>query len=125
MACWTERPADWVEAPDGSQVSPLMRAEGRGSLALFRLLPAQVSRAKQHRTVHELWYVVGGSGEMVVGEEGPFALHPGIAVEIAPRTRFQFVAGQDGLEVVGVTMPPWPLDPSVVEAVDAPAQWPV
>jgi mannose-6-phosphate isomerase-like protein (cupin superfamily) len=123
MAHWTEVPDDWVEAPDGSQVRPLWRAEPHGSMATFRLAPGQVSRAKQHRRVTELWYVVGGSGEMVVGDEPPFALRPMVAVHVPPGTRFQFRAGDEGLDVVAVTMPPWPLD--VEEAVDAPAHWPV
>jgi mannose-6-phosphate isomerase-like protein (cupin superfamily) len=123
MAHWMDLPDDWIEAPDGSQVRPLWRAEPHGSMATFRLSPSQVSRPKQHRHVTELWYVVAGSGEMVVGEEPPFALRPGVAVHIPPRTRFQFRAGGDGLDVVAVTMPPWPLDGE--EAVDAPAHWPV
>jgi mannose-6-phosphate isomerase-like protein (cupin superfamily) len=123
MDHWTELPAEWVPAPDGSQVRPLLRAEPHGSMAHFRLLPEQVARPVQHRTVHELWYVVAGSGEMVVGSDEPFALRPGVAVHIAPRARFQFRAGPDGLDVVGVTMPPWPLDRD--EADEAPAYWPL
>lgn len=117
-----ELPAEWVPAPDGSQVRPLVRAEPHGSMAQFRLLPAQVAKPVQHRSVHELWYIVAGSGEMVVGDDRPFPLRPGVSVHIPPRTRFQFRADADGLDVVGVTMPPWP-DEGDAEA--APAYWPV
>jgi mannose-6-phosphate isomerase-like protein (cupin superfamily) len=123
MATWVELPAEWVPAPDGSQVRPLLRVESHGGMAHFRLLPAQVSKPVQHRSVHELWYVVAGSGEMVVGGGEPFSLRPGVAVDIPPRTRFQFRAHSEGLDVVGVTMPPWPLDDEAGEALDAPAHW--
>jgi mannose-6-phosphate isomerase-like protein (cupin superfamily) len=121
MARWMGLPDEWVPAPDGSQVRVLLRAGDRGGMAHFRLLPHQVSAAVQHRDVHELWYVVAGSGEMVVGEGGPFRLHPDVSVHVPPRTRFQFRAGGHGLDVVGVTMPPWPGDD---EALPAEPYWP-
>jgi mannose-6-phosphate isomerase-like protein (cupin superfamily) len=123
VAHWRELPDDWVEAPDGSQVRPLWAVPARGSLAHFRLPPEQASRPKRHVTVHELWFVVAGSGEMVVGDEAAFALRPGISVDLPPGTRFQFRSGAAGLDIVGVTMPPWPDDRD--EALDAPAHWPV
>jgi mannose-6-phosphate isomerase-like protein (cupin superfamily) len=120
MTRWMALPDEWVPAPDGSQVRPLLVASGRGSMAHFRLLANQVSRAVQHRDVAELWYVVGGSGEMVVGDGGPFRLQRDVAVHVPPRTRFQFRAGADGLDVVAVTMPAWPDDD---EAIEAEAHW--
>jgi mannose-6-phosphate isomerase-like protein (cupin superfamily) len=117
---WMVLPDEWVPAPDGSQVRVLVRAGDRGGMAHFRLLAHQVSAAVQHRHVDELWYVSAGSGEMVVGDEGPFRLQRDVAVHVPPRTRFQFRAGADGLDVVGVTMPPWPGDG---EAVAADAYW--
>ena len=116
-----ELPDDWVPAPDGSQVRILLRAGDRGSMAHFRLLPHQLSGAVQHREVDELWYVVAGSGEMVVGEGEPFRLQRDVAVHVPPRSRFQFRAGGDGLDIVGVTMPPWPGD---AEALAAEPYWP-
>jgi mannose-6-phosphate isomerase-like protein (cupin superfamily) len=103
-----ELPDEWVPAPDGSQVRVLLQAGDRGGMAHFRLLAHQVSRAVLHRNVEELWFVVAGSGEMVVGDDGPFRLQRDVAVHVPPRTRFQFRAGADGLDVIGVTMPPWP-----------------
>ena len=52
-----------VAAPDGSQVRILLRLDG-GSMAHFKLAPGLVSIAVAHRTVEELWYVLGGRGEM-------------------------------------------------------------
>jgi mannose-6-phosphate isomerase-like protein (cupin superfamily) len=121
MAHWMELPEDWVPAPDGSHVRGLLRAGDRGGMAHFRLLPDQISDAVQHRHVDELWYVLAGSGEMVLGEDGPFRLQRDVAVHVPPRTRFQFRAGGDGLDVVGVTMPPWPGDD---EALAAEPYWP-
>jgi mannose-6-phosphate isomerase-like protein (cupin superfamily) len=118
---WMELPDDWVPAPDGSQVRVLLRAGDRGGMAHFRLLPHQISAAVQHRGVDELWFVIAGSGEMVVGDRGSFRLQREVAVHVPPRTRFQFHAGGDGLDVVAVTMPPWPGDG---EALPAEPYWP-
>jgi mannose-6-phosphate isomerase-like protein (cupin superfamily) len=122
MAHWMELPDEGIEAPDGSQVRPLWRVEPHGSMAHFELFPRQVSRAVRHRRVHELWFVVAGSGQMVVGDDAPFPLHAGVSVHVPPRTRFQIRAGSDGLRVVGVTMPPWPDEG---DAEPAPSHWDV
>ena len=63
-----------VLAPDGSEVRVLATST-RGSMAHFRLDEGQVSMAKAHRSIEELWYFVGGSGEMVIGDE-VCAVHP-------------------------------------------------
>jgi mannose-6-phosphate isomerase-like protein (cupin superfamily) len=120
VAHWMELPDSWVPAPDGSQVRVLLRAGDRGGMAHFRLQPHQVSAAVQHRDVDELWYVTAGSGEMVVGDGDPFRLQRDVAVHVPPRTRFQFRADDDGLDVVGVTMPPWSGDG---EALVAEPHW--
>jgi mannose-6-phosphate isomerase-like protein (cupin superfamily) len=111
-----ELPDDWVPAPDGSQVRVLLHAGDRAGMAHFRLLPDQVSGPVQHRSVDELWYVAAGSGEMVVGDGEPFRLQRDITVHVPPRTRFQFRAGGDGLDVVAVTIPPWPGDDEALAA---------
>jgi mannose-6-phosphate isomerase-like protein (cupin superfamily) len=77
------------------------------------LQPGQVSQAVQHRTVEELWLVIGGQGELwrATGDS------PGEVIPIGPRTwltiplgsRFQFRnTGNLPLEIVIVTIPPWP-----------------
>ena len=107
-------------APDGSEVRLLVAGEG-GGLAHFRLAAGEVSQPKQHRTVEELWYFVAGSGEMCVGDEVA-EVGVGDSLLIPPRTRFQFrCVGEEGLEAVAATIPPWP---GPDEALDAEPWWP-
>jgi mannose-6-phosphate isomerase-like protein (cupin superfamily) len=104
-----------VTAPDGSAVRPLCLITGLGSCAHFRLESGETSRAVSHATVQEIWYVVAGTGEMWrrQGDDEPTVqvLRPGICLTIPLSTAFQFRADGTGaaLEVVAVTMPPWPL----------------
>jgi mannose-6-phosphate isomerase-like protein (cupin superfamily) len=100
-----------VTAPDGSQVR-LLSSLARGSMAHFRLEPGQVAKPVKHRTVEEIWYVVGGHGEIWRAQDGReeiVALEAGVSLTIPVGTSFQFrAAPDDRLEIVGVTMPPWP-----------------
>jgi mannose-6-phosphate isomerase-like protein (cupin superfamily) len=102
-----------ARAPDGSDVRVLLRLEA-GSMAHFRLEPGRVSTAIRHRSVEEIWYVVGGSGRMWrrQGErETVVDLAPGVCLTIPRATSFQFRAsGVEPLTVVAATMPPWPGD---------------
>lgn len=80
-------------------------------MAHFSLEAEAVSKAIVHRTVDEVWYCVGGSGEMwrkQEDEESVTALSEGTSLSIPVGTHFQFRAGPQGLRAVGVTMPPWP-----------------
>lgn len=99
-------------APDGSDVRVLLQLEGLGSVAHFQLGPGQVSRAVTHKTVHEIWYVLSGAGQMWRSQDGHDEeedLVPGVCLTLPLGTRFQFRAlGDRPLEVLGVTMPPWP-----------------
>ena len=101
-----------VAAPDGSQVCVLLRLDG-GSMAHFELAPGLASIAVAHRTVEELWYIVGGRGEMWrrdgQGDEEVVAVDAGICISIPLGTGFQFRATGDlPLTAVAITMPPWP-----------------
>ena len=100
-----------VVAPDGSDVRVLLALAG-GSMAHFELAPGAVSRAVEHRTVEEIWYVIGGHGEMWrrAGEHDEVvALQPGLCLTIPLGTRFQFRAlGDEPLAAIAITMPPWP-----------------
>ena len=112
-----------VTAPDGSDVRVLLRLSG-GSMAHFQLPSGAVSKAVRHRTVEEIWYVLGGSGQMWrrQGErEETVDLAPGTCLTIPVGTAFQFRAGDDGpLSAVAVTMPPWPGED---EAVFVDGRW--
>jgi mannose-6-phosphate isomerase-like protein (cupin superfamily) len=127
-----EADAPVVTAPDGSAVRPLSRT-ARGSMATFRLAPGQVASAVVHRSVDELWYVVSGRGELWRRSPGPQAqedvalLEAGVSVDLPVGTAFRFRAERTTeLVIVGVTMPPWPLEGGADEAVpvaDGPT-WP-
>jgi mannose-6-phosphate isomerase-like protein (cupin superfamily) len=109
-------------APDGSEVRILLSLAG-GSLAHFRLAAGQVARAVSHRTVEEIWFVTAGSGDIwrsQNGHEQVVGLAPGVSVTIPRGTAFQFrAAPHAALEIVSITMPPWPGDDEAV-LVDGP-----
>ena len=109
----TRRIADDADAiaPDGSEVR-LLAATKRGSMAHFRLAVGRASKAVVHRTVEEVWFFVGGRGEMwrrsADGEE-TVQVATGVSISIPVGVEFQFrAAGDSPLEAVAVTMPPWP-----------------
>lgn len=100
-----------VTAPDGSDVR-VLAALARGSMAHFELACGRTSAAVQHRTVDELWYVVGGQAQMwrKLGDlEEVVLLQAGTSLSIPVGTQFQFRAvGTEPFCAVGTTMPPWP-----------------
>jgi mannose-6-phosphate isomerase-like protein (cupin superfamily) len=103
--------APLVKAPDGSDVRPLLSLAG-GSLAHFELAPGKTSIAVAHGTVEEIWFVIGGRGEMwrKAGErEEMTALAADVSLTIPLGTAFQFRSfGPETLAIVAITMPPWP-----------------
>jgi mannose-6-phosphate isomerase-like protein (cupin superfamily) len=113
-----------ARAPDGAEVRILLQLAG-GSVAHFELGAGRVSRAVTHRTVDEIWYVIGGRGEMWRHQgdrESVVALETGVCVTIPLGTHFQFRSlGPGPLAAVAVTMPPWP---GADEAVLVPGTWP-
>lgn len=126
-------PEPTVTAPDGSDVRVLLGLSG-GGMAHFALAPGRTAKAVRHRTVEEIWFVVGGTGEMWRRCKTPgrraveqvVDLVPGVCVTIPLGTAFQFrahgdaAAGDPPLAAVAVTMPPWPGDD---EAVVVPGPW--
>lgn len=112
-----------VTAPDGSAVRPLGVLPGVAGFAHFELDPHQVSAAVVHATVEEIWYVIGGSGQMwrrQDGHEETVALESGVCLTIPLGTEFQFRAGENGLRVVAVTTPPWPVGTDEARAAHGP-----
>jgi mannose-6-phosphate isomerase-like protein (cupin superfamily) len=104
----TLRPEPDVVAPDGSLVR-LLAAGEHGSMAHFELPEGQVTRAVRHRSVEELWFVLGGRGTLWLDGAGERELAAGTSLRIPVLTTFQFRSrGPGALTVVGVTMPPWP-----------------
>ena len=116
-----------VGAPDGSTVRPLCWLTGLGSFAHFQLEPGDVAQAVSHATVQEIWYVLAGAGQMwrrQAGREDRVALRAGVCLTIPLGCAFQFRAAEDGpLQVVAVTMPPWPVE-SLDEARPETGVWP-
>lgn len=105
-------PGDWEDvAPDGSNVRVLLGFE-EGGMAHFELPPGKVSRAVAHKTVSELWYILGGRGEMwrkLNGVEDVVGLQAGLCLTLPVGTHFQFRSfGYTPLSAIGATMPRWP-----------------
>ena len=98
-------------APDGAQVRVLC-ATARCSMAVFSLAPGMVSKAVAHRTVEEIWYVTRGRGRMwrrSSEREDITEIAVGVSLSLPTGTHFQFRCdGDEPLEAVAVTMPPWP-----------------
>lgn len=110
-------------APDGSDVRILLALPG-GSLAHFQLAPGQTSTAVAHRTVEEIWFFLGGRGQMWRRQgdrEGVTRLVPGLCLTVPLGTHFQFrCASREPLAAIAVTMPPWP---GAGEAYEVPGKW--
>ncbi len=100
-----------VAAPDGSDVR-ILPGLAAGGMAHFELPPGQTTLAVAHRGVEEIWYILGGRGEMWRRQgdrEEVVALEPGVSLTIPLGTAFQFRAlGEEPLSAVAITMPPWP-----------------
>ena len=109
-------------APDGTLVRLLPVLPG-GSLAHFELPAGAVSHAVTHKSVEEIWYFLGGRGEMwrrSGGKERVVAVEPGLSLTIPLGTAFQFRAtGEAALTFLAITMPPWP-GPEEAERVEGP-----
>jgi mannose-6-phosphate isomerase-like protein (cupin superfamily) len=97
-------------APDGTDVRTLLRLRG-GSMAHFELAGGRTSRAVAHRTVEEIWFFLGGRGEMWrrQGDRAEIvSVDAGVCLTIPLGTRFQFRSfGDQALAAVVVTIPPW------------------
>jgi mannose-6-phosphate isomerase-like protein (cupin superfamily) len=112
-----------IIAADGSDVRVLLRADA-GGMAHFELAPGRVSKPVRHRTVEEIWYVVGGRGQIWRSQDGRSEvvdLEPGTCLTIPLGTSFQFRShGPEPLAVVAVTMPNWPGDDEAIPAEGRP-----
>ena len=81
-------------------------------MAHFELGPNETSVAVVHRTVDELWYFLGGRGQMwrqVGGRSQIVDVGAHVCINIPVGTAFQFRSfGSEPLAAVGATIPPWP-----------------
>jgi mannose-6-phosphate isomerase-like protein (cupin superfamily) len=110
-------------APDGSEARLLLCLAG-GSMTHFTLAPGRVSRAVVHRTVEEIWFVLGGHGEMwrrLGSREEVIPLTAGACLTVPLGAQFQFRASSAApVTAVVVTMPPWPGE---AEALSVTGPW--
>jgi mannose-6-phosphate isomerase-like protein (cupin superfamily) len=99
-------------------VSLALVARPGASVAHFQLAAGEVSIAIRHRTVEEIWYVLGGRGRMWRRHdqhEAVVVLETGTCLTLPVGTVFQFRADGPGpLSALGVTLPPWPGDGEAV-----------
>ena len=98
-------------APDGSQVRVLLALRS-GSMAHYELAAGQTSIAVINTTIEEIWFFLGGRGQMWrkrADHEEVVEVEAGVCLTIPLGAHFQFRAlGDEPLTAVGVTMPPWP-----------------
>ena len=75
-----------VVAPDGSFVRVLLGLDG-GSMAHFELPAGNTSVAVVHQTLEEIWFFLGGEGEMwrSGGDEDAVAVGAGTCITIPKR----------------------------------------
>jgi mannose-6-phosphate isomerase-like protein (cupin superfamily) len=110
-------------APDGSEIRTLVAMRG-GSMVHCTLRPGQVTQAVRHRSVEEVWFCTSGAGQVwrkSTDREETVEVESGVALSIPLGVSFQFrAAGAEPLELVIVTMPPWP---GAAEAVAVTGRW--
>ena len=108
-------------APDGSEIRFLAGLKD-GSFVHCTLPAGGVSLAVTHKTVEEIWYFVGGHGEVwrkKEKQEEVLEVGPGMCLTIPLGTHFQFRnKGSEPLEFLIVTMPPWPGKDEAVRVED-------
>jgi mannose-6-phosphate isomerase-like protein (cupin superfamily) len=112
-------------ASEKTDIRLLVNGE-HGGLAHCLLPAGKASSPVRHRTVEQLWHVIGGEGEIWRsrhGEDRVDKVRPGDSVRICVDTSFQFRAGEkDDLKLLFATMPPWP---GPQEAVAVAGKWPI
>jgi mannose-6-phosphate isomerase-like protein (cupin superfamily) len=95
-------------------------------MAHFEIAAGEVSTAVVHMSVEEIWYILSGHGSMWRkhdASEDIVELRPGLSLTIPCGTHFQFRAeGAEPLQILAITMPPWPLDRE--EAIAVAGKWP-
>jgi mannose-6-phosphate isomerase-like protein (cupin superfamily) len=103
-------------APDGSEVYFRELGSKRASLVEVALRPGGVSRPVRHRTVEEIWYFLGGEGEVWV-DGAVKGVRAGSTVIIRTGAEFQFrTLGDETLRFLCYTSPPWPGDDEAIAA---------
>ena len=111
-------------APDGSEIRLLLDVDA-GGFAHCTLRQGSCSSAVTHRTVDEIWFVLGGHAKIwrksASGETAEDELRPGRGLTIPVGTSFQFRASGCSPLRIGIgTFPKWP---GAVEAERVDGRW--
>lgn len=110
-------------APDTTEIRLLLR-NLHASMSHGTLPPGGVSLAIRHKTVHEIWYVLGGEGELwrrTEHQEEIVHLRAGISVTVPIGVAFQFrTVSDEPLRFIMCTAPPWP---GLEEAIVVEGHW--
>jgi mannose-6-phosphate isomerase-like protein (cupin superfamily) len=100
-----------ILAPDTSEIRTLL-ATSRASMAHGTLPPGGISLAVCHKSIEEIWYVLGGEAEIwrkQEGQEEVARVRAGMCLTIPNGTSFQFrTIGPEPFRFLMVSMPPWP-----------------
>ena len=107
-------------APDGSEIYFRVGDANQASLVEVVLRPGGVSRPVRHRTVEEIWYFLGGDGEVwrrrrdePSGET--VQVTAGDSIVILTGCAFQFHrTGSELLRFLCFATPPWPGDDEAI-----------
>lgn len=107
-------------ALDKSEIRFLLKS-GKVSMVHCALPVGQTSIAVKHRTVEEFWYFLSGQGQVwrhFNGKDDIQEVCAGTSLDIPLGTAFQFKnSGEEPLQFVIVTVPPWPGDGEVTQEV--------
>lgn len=77
--------------------------------------PGSRSNPHSHEESQEVWYVVSGEGEILVGEERA-RLEPDVVVVASPGLQHQLTnTGKEDLKVVWIFIPPGPEEEFIME----------
>jgi mannose-6-phosphate isomerase-like protein (cupin superfamily) len=114
LPSWTTDVRNQVSypAPDGSEIRVLLE-DAAGGFAHCSLAQGACTQPVKHRTVDEIWFVLGGAGTIwrksESGETSEDLLRSGRCVTIPVGTSFQFKAeGRSPLRIGIGTFPKWP-----------------
>lgn len=111
-------------AVDTSEIRKIF-ATGKASVVHCTLPPKAVSVAIRNLGIDEIWYFIGGQGEIWIKEEDEVKgerqkLGPGSCLTIPMGVHFQYRAlGEDPMTILCVTMPPFQSQEENNEEVEA------
>jgi mannose-6-phosphate isomerase-like protein (cupin superfamily) len=115
--------AERGRSPLGSHIRFIMDGT-HGNMIHSTVPPGMVGRAARFQTIDEFWFILSGEGEIwrraADGSESVTQLIPGVSIDIALGTSFQYrCTGAEPLVFTCTAMPSWPGDDEAV-LIDGP-----